>query len=108
LRPSDGWIALFVDAVPTLPAGAWAVLDVKAYVPSHYAACIDTTPPKDSPQVLSMLPARAAELLRDKPHTASGIAPPPAHGPLPQPGLTKIWFEPYFPDGRLTFSGGFG
>jgi hypothetical protein len=39
-------------------------------------ACIDTTPPKDSPQVLSMLPARAAELLRDKPYTASGSRRP--------------------------------
>jgi hypothetical protein len=154
--------ALFIDAAPTLPASAWAVREVRAYVPSHYAACIDTTPPKDAPQVLSMLPARAAELLRDKPRTASGIdlqegreggevvvvgrasihcfrlateeahevagalsglerepgwgsfalafrvTPSPMPEPAPQPGLTKIWFEPYFPDGRLTFSGPFG
>jgi len=154
--------ALLTDAASTLPASAWAVRAVRAYVPSHYAACIDTTPPKDAPQVLSMLPARAAELLRDKPRTGFGadlqegreggkvvvigrshtycfrltteqarevaaalsglerepgwdsfalafrVTPSPVPEPVPQPGLTKIWFEPYFPDGRLTFSGPFG
>jgi hypothetical protein len=153
---------LFVGSAPTLPASAWADRDVKAYVPSHYAACINTQPPKSAPQVLAMLPARAAQLLRDKPRTAAGIdlqegreggevvivgrasihcfrltteeahevagalsglerepgwknfalafrvTPPPAPEPTPLPGLTWIWFEPYFPDGRLTFSGPFG
>jgi hypothetical protein len=64
--------SLLVGSAPTLPASAWADRDVKAYVPSHYAACINTQPPKSAPQVLAMLPARAAQLLRDKPAQRPG------------------------------------
>ena len=35
-------------------------------MPSHYAVCIDTSPPKDPSQLLSLLPTRAADVLRDK------------------------------------------
>ena len=63
--------ALFTDPASVLPSSAWSVLKVRAYVPSQYAACIDTSPPKDASELLSLLPVRAAELLRKKTHTQS-------------------------------------
>jgi hypothetical protein len=63
--------ALLTDTASVLPPSAWAVRDVRAYVPSHYAVCIDTAPPKDASQLLSLLPTRAADLLRDKSRTSS-------------------------------------
>jgi hypothetical protein len=61
--------ALFTDSASVLPSSAWAVREVRAYVPSHYAVCIDTSPPKDASQLLSLLPARAADMLRGKSRT---------------------------------------
>jgi hypothetical protein len=61
--------ALLTDPASVLPPSAWAVRKVRAYVPSHYAVCIDTSPPKDASQLLSLLPARAADLLRGKSRT---------------------------------------
>ena len=61
--------ALLIDPASVLPASAWAVREVRAYVPSHYAVCIDTSPPKDASEVLSLLPTRAADLLRGKSRT---------------------------------------
>lgn len=61
--------ALLTDPASALPSSAWAVREVRAYVPSHYAVCIDTSPPKDVTQLLSLLPARAADVLRDKSRT---------------------------------------
>ena len=52
--------ALLTDPTTVLPPSAWAVRKVRAYVPSHYAACIDTSPPKDASHLLSLLPTRAA------------------------------------------------
>jgi hypothetical protein len=63
--------ALLTDPASVLPASAWAVREVRAYVPSHYAVCIGTAPPKDASQLLSLLPPRAADLLRDKSRTSS-------------------------------------
>jgi len=63
--------ALFTDPASVLPSSAWAVRKVRAYVPSHYAVCIDTSPPKDASELLSLLPVRAAELLRNKTQTRS-------------------------------------
>jgi len=149
--------ALFTDPASGLPASAWAVREVRAYVPSHYAVCIDTSPPKDAAHLLSLLPARAADLLRDKSRTRRGgevleareggrvvalgrsvtycfkVETEEAHevadalsGLEPEPGWrqfglayrvaeavnrlnpTRLWFEPYFPHGRFTFSGPFG
>ena len=54
-----------------LPSSAWAVRQIRAYVPSHYAVCVDTSPPTDIAPLLSRLPARAEELLRDKSWTRS-------------------------------------
>jgi hypothetical protein len=64
--------ALLTDPASVLPSSAWAVREVRAYVPSHYAVCIDTSPPKDASQLLSLLPARAADLLRGKSRTRLG------------------------------------
>ncbi len=63
--------ALLTNTAAVLPSSAWAVREVRAYVPSHYAVCIRTSPPKDASQLLSLLPARAADLLRDKSRTSS-------------------------------------
>ena len=61
--------ALLTDTASVLPSSAWAVREVRAYVPTHYAVCIDTSPPKDASQLLSLLPTRAADVLRDKSRT---------------------------------------
>ncbi len=65
-RLSAGVDALLTDPASVLPSSAWAVREVRAYVPSHYAVCIDTSPPKDASQLLSLLPTRAADVLRGK------------------------------------------
>jgi hypothetical protein len=57
---------LFTDPVSVLPSSAWADRDVRAYVPSHYAVCIGASPPTDASRLLSLLPTRAEELLRDE------------------------------------------
>ena len=61
--------ALLTDPASVLPPSAWAEQKVRAYVPSHYAVCIDTSPPKDASDLLALLPARAADLLRDESRT---------------------------------------
>jgi hypothetical protein len=61
--------ALLTDPTSVLPSSAWAVREVRAYVPSHYAVCIDTSPPKDASHLLSLLPTRAADVLRGKSRT---------------------------------------
>lgn len=61
--------ALLTEPASALPPGAWAVRKIRAYVPSHYAVCMDTSPPKEASRVLSLLPPRAADLLRDKSRT---------------------------------------
>jgi len=63
--------ALLTDPASVLPPSAWAVREVRAYVPSHYEGCIGTSPPKDASQLLSLLPTRAAELLRNESWTRS-------------------------------------
>lgn len=68
--------ALLTDPAAVLPSSAWAVRKISAYVPSHYAVCIDTQPSKDASDLLSLLPARAAELLHDK-----STGSPPGGGP---------------------------
>jgi hypothetical protein len=66
LRRLDAMLAL---PASVLPPSAWAVREVRAYVPSHYAVCIHTSPPKDPSQLLALLPTRAADALRDKSRT---------------------------------------
>ena len=60
-----------------LPATAWADRSIRAYVPSHYAACLSAWTPKadrtptDESSLLSLLPSRAEDLLRAKSRTMS-------------------------------------
>jgi hypothetical protein len=61
--------ALLTDPASVLPSSAWAVREVRAYVPSHYAVCLHTSPAKDASQLLSLLPQRAADVLRAKTRT---------------------------------------
>jgi hypothetical protein len=63
--------ALLTDPASVLPASAWAVRKIRAYVPSHYAVCLQTSPPKDASDLLALLPTRAADVLRDKSRTSS-------------------------------------
>jgi hypothetical protein len=58
--------ALATDPESVLPASAWATRKVRAYVPSHYQVCMDTSPPKDLSHLLALLPAPAANVLRGK------------------------------------------
>ena len=67
--PAGGRAA--TDPASVLPPSAWAVREIRAYVPSHYEVCMGTSPPKDVSDLLSLLPARAADLLRDRSRTRS-------------------------------------
>jgi hypothetical protein len=58
--------ALATDPASVLPSSAWAVRKIRAYVPTHYEVCMDTSPPKDVSQLLSLLPAQSADVLRGK------------------------------------------
>jgi hypothetical protein len=128
--------ALLTDSASVLPSSAWAVREVRAYVASHYAVCISNSTSKDASQLLSLLPARAAELLRDRSWTrtwldsycsklttdkarevANAVSGLPRHRwPLTliydlAEGVdpldpTTIEFDPYFPDGRFLLHGG--
>jgi hypothetical protein len=61
--------ALLTDTASVLPQSAWVARKIRAYVPSHYAVCIETNPPKNESQLLSLLPTRAADALRDRSKT---------------------------------------
>jgi hypothetical protein len=61
--------ALLTDPASALPSSAWAVREVKAYVASHYAVCLNTALAKDASQLLSLLPSQAADVLRDQGRT---------------------------------------
>jgi len=58
--------ALVTDPASVLPSSAWVVREVRPYVPSHYNVCMTTSPPKDASELLSLLPAPAADVLRGK------------------------------------------
>jgi hypothetical protein len=82
-----------IDALATAPASvlppsAWAVREIRAYVPSHYEVCIDSSPPNDASQLLSLLPTRAANVLRDKSRTQfeGGFEMQSDSGPIEVPG----------------------
>lgn len=64
--------ALFSDPASVLPSSAWADRQIRAYVPSHYAVCVSTSPPTDVSRILSLLPGRAQERLRNRSWTRSG------------------------------------
>jgi hypothetical protein len=62
---------LLTDPASVLPSSAWADRQIRAYVPSQFAICLTTSPPTDVSSLLSLLPARAEELLRGKNWTRS-------------------------------------
>jgi hypothetical protein len=69
--PEQASDVLRLDSILTepsslLPASAWAVRKIRAYVPSHYQVCMDTPPQKNVSELLALLPAPAANLLRAK------------------------------------------
>jgi hypothetical protein len=81
--------ALLTDPTSVLPSSAWAVREVRAYVPSHYAVCIlSFMPPKDASYFLSLLPTQAADVLRDNRTRVDGL--PPFSGP---PYCSKLTTE---------------
>ena len=57
---------VLTDPASVLPSSAWAVREVRAYVPSHFAVCMYSVPPKAASLLLAMLPPQAADALRDK------------------------------------------
>ena len=63
--------ALLTDPASALPSSAWADPQIRAYVPSQFAICVTTSPPTEVSSLLSLLPARAEELVRDKNWTRS-------------------------------------
>ena len=82
LRRVDG---LLTDPASVLPSSAWAVRKVRAYVPSHYDVCVHSSPPKNASDLLSLLPAQAADVLRDKgpaPLEGDVVASPDGGGPV--------------------------
>lgn len=85
--------ALLTNRESVLPASAWAVRKIRAYVPSHYAACFwASPPPSDEAQLLSLLPTRAADLLGGKSWTRveGDIQVSSSNGPL---GVGDRWVE---------------
>lgn len=77
--------ALLTDRESMLPTSAWAVRKIRAYVPSHYAVCMQSAPPKDETQLLSLLPTRATDVLRGKDWTREDgevVASPDGGGPV--------------------------
>jgi hypothetical protein len=86
--------ALLTDPASVLPSSAWAVRKVRAYVPSHYQACLQTAPPRDDSQLLSLLPTPAADLLRDKSRTrleGDVVASPDGGGPVAVQGRSVTY-----------------
>jgi hypothetical protein len=56
-----------------LPASAWEVPEIRAYVPSRYVVCYGGRPqPIEPTRMLSLLPAPAADLLRAKEQKEQG------------------------------------
>jgi hypothetical protein len=77
--------ALVTDTASVLPPSAWAVREIRAYVPTYYEVCIHTSPPKDASQLLSLLPTRAGDVLRGTSRTRSEgdvVASPDGGGPV--------------------------
>lgn len=127
--------ALLTDPASVLPSSAWAVRDVRAFVASNYAVCITSPTSKDVSQLLPLLPARAADLLRNKSWTrtyvdshcaklttdearevAGAVSGLPRHAwplaliyDIADAGTwsaTMIEFDPYLPHGRFLLHGG--
>jgi hypothetical protein len=73
-RDLDRLVERLTDPVSWLPASAWAVREVRAYVPSRFATCYgawDADPPLSAERIVDLLPAAAGDALRGKPTTRS-------------------------------------
>lgn len=71
-RDLDRLVERLTDPVSWLPASAWAVRDVRAYVPSRFAVCYgswDADPPLSAERIVDLLPEAAGDALRGKPTT---------------------------------------
>lgn len=125
--------ALVTDAASWLPASAWRVREIRAYVPSKYAVCVGGRPLIEPSRLLPLIPEPARSLLRARefaPHEWSGhctdLTTEEARAlrealdaaglerfegqyvlayRLEIPGsLQVIAFEPYLPHGEFTCS----
>jgi hypothetical protein len=71
--PLGRLVARLTDPVSWLPASAWEDREIRAYVPSRYAACYEGwLQPIEPGRILNLLPAPAEELLRAKERTRIG------------------------------------
>jgi len=60
-------VARLTDPESWLPASAWEDREIRAYVPSKYAVCLEAGPPWqpiDPSHILTLLPAQVEDLLR--------------------------------------------
>ncbi len=67
--------ALVTEAASWLPASAWEVRRIRAYVPSRYAICLAVggpAPPIEPSRILPLLPEPAQDLLRAREFAAGG------------------------------------
>jgi hypothetical protein len=67
--------ALVTDAASWLPASAWEIREIRAYVPSRYAVCLAGRPQIEPSRFLPLVPEPARGLLRARefpPHEWSG------------------------------------
>jgi hypothetical protein len=67
--------ALVTDAASWLPASAWEIREIRAYVPSKYAVCFAGRPLMEPSRLLPLIPEPARGLLRARefaPHEWSG------------------------------------
>jgi hypothetical protein len=67
--------ALVTDAASWLPASAWEIRKIKAYVPSRYAVCLAGKPLIEPSRLIPLIPEPARGLLRARefaPHEWSG------------------------------------
>jgi hypothetical protein len=67
--------ALVTDAASWLPASAWEIREIRAYVPSRYAVCFAGRPLIEPSRLLPLIPEPARGLLRARefaPHERSG------------------------------------
>ncbi len=62
----DRVAARIADPASWLPASAWEVREIRAYVPSRYAVCFMGVPPIEPSRLLPLLPERGQGLLRTR------------------------------------------
>jgi hypothetical protein len=71
----DRLVALLTDPASWLPANAWDVREIRAYVPSRYAVCFVGVPPIEASRLLPLLPEPAQGLLRSREFAPGAFGP---------------------------------